>query len=71
MMTDNMKLALFRKALKTLDAEIEKTECELAENAVNHFIGDMPKCIARLGVYDVTKARIVNRIEKMTTGETE
>ena len=73
MMPNNMKLALFRKALETLDADIEKTERELAENAINHFVGDVPKCVARLGVYDAARARIVNKIETMTvrTGETE
>lgn len=36
-MTDKMKLALFKKALETLDIEIESTECALAEMAINDY----------------------------------
>jgi ethanolamine utilization cobalamin adenosyltransferase len=70
MMTNNMKLALFRKALETLDAEIEKTECELANSITQKLIGSVERCLNELKVYDAARERIINVLDTRT-GETE
>jgi hypothetical protein len=61
-MTDELKLALFQKALETIDAEIEKTECELASGVYNKLYGLTERLLNQLEMYDKARERIVNRV---------
>jgi hypothetical protein len=75
MMTTNMKLALFQKALVKVNDMIEQNECWLAPDAMNTHDGgrEAKKCLDTLDIYDNAKARIVKKIEMLCVdqGETE